>query len=393
MADTKQLFQERVQLFKDAARHKKTSRVLNLSNFWSWKIYDAGYTIDEATKDYKKKEDVTRKFQEKYQFDLHFEEVLGLRNPLRIADALGKTDYTINNETYAMSYAADICYMEPDEYDEAIADFNKYLWTKIMPRKFSKLNGPQGKEMLINGVGEFAQVAQYKQHIDRVLAEDYGVPPLAEDFFMLFFEVLHQSLRGTIGLAMDIRRQPEKVAEACAKMGFNGFGTTFEMYRANTSPGTNMNVAADMATALLGHSLLSPRQFEKYYWPYLKDVFDFAEKYDKIVYIFAEHNNERFYDFFKEAPKGRVVLQPEMDDIFKAKKEIGDRVCLAGGMPVQLLYYGTKEENIAYAKRLIDELAADGGFIFSQNKMVSFVNDCKAENLKAVNDFVREYTI
>jgi hypothetical protein len=61
-------------------------------------------------------------------------------------------------------------------------------------------------------------------------------------------------------------------------------------------------------------------------------------------------------------------------------------------MPVDLLYHGTKRENINYAKRLIDELAADGGFMFSQNKMVSYPNDCKAENLKAVNDFVREYT-
>lgn len=40
-------------------------------------------------------------------------------------------------------------------------------------------------------------------------------------------------------------------------------------------------------------------------------------------------------------------------------------------------------------KKLIDELG--NGFIFSQNKMVSFRNDCTRENLLAVNEFIRNY--
>jgi len=391
--DNKELLQERIQLFKDAAHHKKTKRILNFATFWTWKIYDAGYTIEEANKDYQIREKVVRSFQEKYQFDLHLEEVLGIRNPLRLADALGRTDYIINNETFALVFPSDICYMEPDEYDEAMDNYTKFLWTKVMPRKFPKLKEPQGKEMITNGVKEFLQFGQFTQHINQVLAEDYGVPPLAVQKPFPFFEAIFNSLRGIKGTSLDIRRQPEKVEEACEKIGFNCFGPDFETYMKTIPKGTDMNFAADIQLVFLGHSILSPKQFEKFYWPALKKVFDFAEEKDKIVYIYAEHNNERFYDFFKEAPKGHIIIHPEMDDIFKAKKEIGDKVCLAGGMPAHLLYYGTKEENIAYAKRLIDELGSDGGYIFSQNKMISYPNDCKAENLKAVNDFVREYTL
>jgi hypothetical protein len=58
MTDATNLFNERVQLYKDAARHKKTSRVLNLANIWTWKICDSGYKLSEALFDYNKMEDI-----------------------------------------------------------------------------------------------------------------------------------------------------------------------------------------------------------------------------------------------------------------------------------------------------------------------------------------------
>lgn len=388
MADTRQMYQERIQVFKDAVKHEKTRRVVNISNFYTWKIYDAGYKLSEALTDYSKMEEVVSKFHEKYQFDFYKD--LGTRNPLRIANAVGHTNYILNDETYAINFP-DINYMEPEDYDDVTENYYKYLWTKFVPNKYRSLQGPNAKEKIRNGVLELAKFGQYSSHINQFFADKYGVPPLYTGAVVLpFFEILFNALRGIKGLSMDIRERPEKVKAACDAVGL---GRSFESYRATAQKGTSTDAAVDIYMALLGHTILSVKQFEMYYWPYLKQLFDFAEEYDKIVYIFAEGHNERFFDFFNEAPKGHVVIHLEMDDIFEAKEKIGDTVCLCGGMPVDLLYQGTPEENVAYAKRLIDELAADGGFIFSQNKMVSFVNDCKAENLKAVNDFVREYTL
>ena len=43
-------------------------------------------------------------------------------------------------------------------------------------------------------------------------------------------------------------------------------------------------------------------------------------------------------------------------------------------------------------QELIDGLGAfDGGFVLSQDKMVTFKNDARPENLKAVSDFVLNY--
>lgn len=68
-------------------------------------------------------------------------------------------------------------------------------------------------------------------------------------------------------------------------------------------------------------------------------------------------------------------------------------MALFGGMPCTLLGKGTQEECVDYAKRLIDELGRDGGFILSQDKMVSFASDCKPENLKAVSQLVHTYGV
>ncbi|MFW0968464.1 MAG: uroporphyrinogen decarboxylase family protein [Thermacetogeniaceae bacterium] len=385
MTDAEKKFQERIRLYKDTVRHKKTDRVLNISIFITWMIYDSGYKLSEALTDYSIMEKVVSGFHEKYQFDWYMD--LGMRNPVRIAQAAGYTDYIFNDETYAINFK-DVAHMEPDEYDDLRENYYKYMWTKLLPRKFPNLN----KELMLKAAAEMLQFSQYTTMITKKFREKYGIPQglLTTTMAMLPFETLFNFLRGIKGLSIDIRKCPDKVKETCDALGL---GPAFEAYKATTQVGTDMTCMPDLVTALLGHTILSVKQFEKYYWPYLKEVFDFVEKYDKILYIFAEGESSRFYEFFREAPKGHVVIHLEMDDIFKAKKEIGDVVCLAGGMPVELLYHGTVKENIDYAKRLIDELAADGGYIFSQNKLVSYPNDCKAENLKAVNDFVREYTL
>jgi hypothetical protein len=391
MTDVSKKFQERVQLYKDAARHKKTSRVLNLANIWTWKICNSGYKLSEALFDYDKMEDIVCKFHEKYEFDYYMD--YGLRNPLRIADTLGFTDYQINDDTCALSYVTDISYMTEEDYDLIIENYDKFLWTKCMPGRYKNLRGSNAKEMLKKAAQELITYQKFCVQMNSQMEEDYGVPLClfaGVPSVLNSFETLYLAFRGMKALSMDLRRIPDKVKAVCRALGN---GRAFEKYKASTQQGTDMHTGPDFSLYLLAHVILSKKQFEEFYWPLLKEIFDFVEKYDKIVHIFNESENSRLYDFYKQAPKGHVVVHFENDDLFKAKKEIGDNVCLCGGMPSDLLARGTKDECVAYAKRLIDELAADGGFIFSQDKMISYPNDCSAANLLAVNKFVQEYRI
>ena len=76
---------------------------------------------------------------------------------------------------------------------------------------------------------------------------------------------------------------------------------------------------------------------------------------------------------------------------FEAKKKIGDNCALVGGFPTDLLGRGTPEECSEYTKKLIDTLGEGGGYILTTDKMISYRTDCRAENLKAVNETAFNY--
>jgi hypothetical protein len=66
-----------------------------------------------------------------------------------------------------------------------------------------------------------------------------------------------------------------------------------------------------------------------------------------------------------------VAIQVEQEDILEVKSDLPN-ICVVGGMSTQFL---------------------GGGFMLSQDKMMSYPRDCKPENLKAVSDFVQEYRL
>jgi hypothetical protein len=383
---------ERIQLFKDSARLKKTERILNLSSFYAWIIYDAGKKLNTTYRDYQERTDAMIGFHEKYGFDLYRDPLT--RNPVPISDALGSGLYVLDDEIFSISLK-DFSFMDADDYDELIRIFSeekgaglgKFLWKKVVPRKFEKLMEPGAKERLRRAAIATSEYYDYVNNISRILSEKYGIPTFAEIRIMpTFFESLFNELRGMKEVSMDLRRIPEKVKALCDAAGL---GQDFNRYAATTQKGSNMNLCADIHATMLGHTFLNKKQFRDVFWPGLEKLFHFIEANDKILFIFSEGEISRFYEFLNEAPRGHVVLQVEMDDIFNVKEALGDKICIAGGMPCRLLYNGTVKENIAFAKRLIDGMGP--GFIFTADKMVSFPVDCKSENLKAVNEFVRDY--
>ena len=46
--NSKEIKAARVQLFRDAANFKKTDRIPHFANVVTWKVFDAGYTLDKA---------------------------------------------------------------------------------------------------------------------------------------------------------------------------------------------------------------------------------------------------------------------------------------------------------------------------------------------------------
>jgi len=98
----------------------------------------------------------------------------------------------------------------------------------------------------------------------------------------------------------------------------------------------------------------------------------------------------RFKEFFQDIPKGTVVMHLEDDNIREVRRELPN-LALAGGMPLEHLGYGTPEQCVDDAKRLIDDLGE--GYILSMTKNAAYKDDMKRENLLAVMEFCREYKL
>ena len=46
--NAKELKASRIQLFRDAANFQKTERIPHFANVVTWKVFEAGYTLDQA---------------------------------------------------------------------------------------------------------------------------------------------------------------------------------------------------------------------------------------------------------------------------------------------------------------------------------------------------------
>jgi hypothetical protein len=380
------LLEERIKLFKETARCNNNERVLNFGNIWAWPIAEAGESLEKASRDYDLRIKILSDFQERYQFDLYAD--IWSRNPMLVSDALGGGTFVLTDDPFVIATDDRDYIVAPEDYDNMREDFIKYLWTKMIPRKLPNLLEGDSLTMMKNASTELDKYLKYNDDITRIMKDKYGTMCLFAgdtEYLEPYLDSLNFDLRGMKGLSADIRRHPEKLLEFLDAFGVYGLAD------ASRERGSNPNKPADYTTTCLAHTFLSAKQFEKFYFPYLKMIFDYAEEYDKIHYFFLEGHNERFYDYFAEAPAGHFIFHMEKDDLFEAKKFFEGKNALAGGMPAILLNSGTQQECVDYAKHLIDSLSYDGGYMISQDIMMSYPADGKPENLLAVCEYINSY--
>jgi hypothetical protein len=376
--DAKAMLRERTELFENVFQFKRNKRVPLASDFYTWKILDAGYKFSEAFYNYDIMEKIHDEFHQRYQFDVYSD--LGLRNPMRVTNVLGEGFYKIDSSDEAI-VSDDHHIMEREEYQDLVKDFLGFYWSKAFKR-YCKPGITMGE--IENAVKEFGTYGQYAGKITDKFINQYGAMMFGMYIFAFPFERLFTILRGIKNVSQDIRRCKTQMKEAMDAMFV--FDTETVLNKAMVADYTGY--VAPLMLAFLGHSILSVDQFRELYWPYLKKVLETVVSHKKTIFCYCESTMLRFAEFFQDVPKGVLLLHVEQDDIFEVRKRLPN-VALAGGMPTDLLGHGTKEQCVDYAKKLIDTLG--DGFVLSQNKMISFRNDTKRENLLAVNEFSRNY--
>lgn len=388
----KALKAERTKLFRDQANFRPTERVPHFCNAVTWKIFDAGETLPRALTNFDVMEQCVRHFLDTYPVDGLMD--VGIRNQFNVMEAFGSEGYYYYTEDAVGIKDHAICTV--DTLMEYLDNEEKYIWTKVLPEKY-------GDEWVNKDIADFKRAfKEYLKytyfiiHMGSVAGKEYGVASLAPNnpakgAIQFGIEELESNLLGIKDLSISLRRHKALLQEFCEKWDAAHIDPLLEDIYLGDGPQSD-KYCFDASIILLSHNILNPKQFDMFLWPSLKKLLDAYAFKDMNVRIFAEGSILRYAEKFQYYPKGTITFHLEQDDPFEFR-EAAPNCAIMGGLSTELLANGTTEECIAHTKKLCDELGRQGGFILSEGKMLSYKNDCKADNLKAVCDFVSEYKL
>jgi len=136
---------------------------------------------------------------------------------------------------------------------------------------------------------------------------------------------------------------------------------------------------------------VSPKHFATLYWPTLKPIIEALWANGHQTLFYAEGNWNAHLDAFGELPAGSIIFHVDRADIFEARRKLGSKFCLSGGIPNALLAYGTPEQVRQRCKSVIDGVAGDGGYIMDASAIIQ--NDARVENIAAMTQFTRQYGV
>lgn len=392
-----QLYQQRLKRYTTALRNGKPDCVPIRPFVAEFTAKYAGYTCQQVTHDFNLAFEAAIKCATDFDWDAVVGNMVYVWTGL--VDAAGLKYYMIPG----IDAPADGCfqYIEPadetsahmlaDEYDQLIANPTEFLANVWLPRVSRDVVAPGEPNTARNNLswlkGGMATLQYFQafgaQH-ERMKSE-CGVVPALMGCLKAPFDIIVDKLRGYNPMCMDLFQRPEKVAAACEAMAphmmFNAL--------AGADPEKNVPISLWMHRGCT--PFLSPQQFERFYWPTLKEITIEIHKQGWQVLYYAEGDWDHHLKYFAELPEGSIIYHVDRGDIFEAHRVLGDKFCISGGVPNELLTFGTTQEVRDYCKKLIDGVGRDGGYIMDAGAIMQ--NDPKIENVQAMTDFTREYGV
>ncbi|MBO5160430.1 MAG: hypothetical protein J6B94_12725 [Lachnospiraceae bacterium] len=381
MGDT---LNERVQRIIDAYDHKKPDHTPALAMVGTWAIANAGGTVKEMEEN-----PILEKEYYLKTFDtLYCDAVMtgGIVNDAKSFELIGSGAAFASNDGTSIQHKENIV-MGDDEYPKLIAEPYEFVVNEILPRKAEKLRGDfaDNYEAMSACVQHRLKKAEVQKKLVKEL-RDRDIPVFNGAVLSPPLDMIFDFLRGFRGLAVDLRRRPELVEEACDKLmmyseAMLGYDPTVESYPAFPIFGT------------MAHSpnFIRPKQFEQLWWKYyLKLAKPIWEKGGRTC-IYCEGTWTDKLDIIQDVPKNQAAFHIAPDGMYQAKEKLGDNSVIVGGMAMNELRFKSKEECLDLAKKYIEDFGADGGYIFTIDRELVCPNDVNTENLEAVYEFVHNY--
>ncbi len=407
--EAKDKYRERAQRFISAYKVEKPDRVPVTLPVGNWPAYIAGTDLHTVIYDYDKLRSAWKQFYDHFETDLAVSP--GMVLPGRVYELLDYKLYSWPGHGLPLNATGiqfvEGEYMHEDEYDLLIKDPSDFWMRTYIPRVFgafepwktlspftSIIEAPAswfmpymnlkmqqaaqtlidvGKELAVwtKVIGEFGQWAQQS-----------GYPATRTAFAKAPFDTIGDTLRGTKGIVKDMYRRPEVLLEAIDAV------TDFTIRQTIASANASKAFIAMFPLHKGADGFMSPKQFEKFYWPSLKKVCEALIKEGIRPELFAEGTYTSRLETVNEFPKGEVSWLFDRTDMASAKKILGGNCCISGNVPSSLMVTGTPKEVKEYCRKLIEVCAPGGGFILTGGARVDQGNP---DNLRAMMEAAKEY--
>ncbi len=408
------LYAERQQRIADVVALKTPDRVpaFLFSTFWAARA--AGMTCEQAMYDYSGLSAAMRKAILELEPDAFQPchpmlslgptmEITGYRQLEWPGD--GKT-----NPDVSFQYL-DREYMKASEYDDYLLDPTGYYLRQYLPgladvfEPFAEL--PEYPSIyftrVMHSLAVFAQPEMQKslqtlmkagEEMQRMLEENVRfIMEMKESGFPLSsaasghapFDVVADYMRGSKGGMLDMFRNKDKLLASIDKV--TEFVPRNIIKTAQRLPGNIIFIPLHWGL----DGFMSPDQFKTFFWPSLREVMLKLIDNGLTPCPFWEGDVTSRLEIIKDIPAGKCIYFFERTDLAKAKKILGDTVCIRGGMPVSTLITGKPDDVRDRCKEMIDVVGDGGGYIM--DAAVGVPDEAKPENVQAMFEVTREYGV
>ena len=357
----------------------------------------AGYTNQEVTHDIDKAFDAVLKCAAAFDWDAVVGNMVYVWTGL--TDAAGTNYYTAPgidappDDAFQYREPADeaSAFMKADEYDQLIDDPTGFLANVWMPRVNDYIVEPGQPSTYRNNLawlkGGMATLTYFTRFGEQIAAlkEQSGTVHAIGGCLKMPFDILADKLRGYRGLCADIHRRPDKVKAACEAL------QPHMAHIAATSADPSKQVPITMWMHRSCVPFFSYDHFRDIHWATLKPIIQYLTDQGWQVMFYAEGKWGHHLDAFAELPDASIIYHCDRDDIFEVHRRLGEKFCISGGVPNDLLAFGTPDQVRQRCKAIIDGVAGNGGYIMDAGAIIQ--NDAKVENIQAMTEFTREYGV
>ena len=134
--------------------------------------------------------------------------------------------------------------------------------------------------------------------------------------------------------------------------------------------------------------MIDLKQYKRYLFPWFKKISRLCEEKEIPLLYHSDGNiSQALTDLIDMRIKGIHPFEPGAMDIFKSKKEVGDKICIIGNIDLQYtLTRGTPEDVVNEVREKIKILAPGGGYcIGSANSIPEYVPFINYEAMRSAS--------